>query len=184
MGFFDRWRKKRSKRVLENVGTVGTDEEVVFPTVKPVDSTDDMLKEWSKTLEIVEKHPLSQARVINTGILNNLTHILNSMNEKLNSLNKLDKIVTLLLETKSQLENAGLSTRNVDVILSNIKGLTIKDEEALNYFKDGVLLTTEEFAKLSNLSRSTASSRLNKLFSLGVLEKISEGKKVKYKLRQ
>ena len=39
------------------------------------------------------------------------------------------------------------------------------------------------WSKKVGLSRSTASSRLNKLFSLGVLEKETDGKKIVYKLR-
>ncbi len=188
MGLLTRLFKKRSKKRSKTVGTVPTQQEeqpeTSFPKVKPVESSTDLLKEWSKTLEMVEKHPLSQARVINTGILSDLTRILHSMDEKLSGLTKLDEIIHLLVETKSQLENAGLSTSKVDAVIGSLKGLTLKDQEALKVFSVDDLLTTETFAEKAGLSRSTASSRLNKLFSLGLLEKVAQGKKIAYKLKQ
>ncbi len=181
MGFLSRFLKKRSKKNFESVGTVPTDKKEDFQQVIPAISTKDLLKDWSKTLEMIENHPLSQARVINTGILSDLTRILHSMDEKLSNLSKLDKIMRLLVETKTQLKEAGLSTKNIDAVLSDLKGLTVKDQEALAVFKEGEELTTESFATKAGLSRSTASSRLNKLFSLGLLEKKAEGKKIVYK---
>lgn len=151
--------------------------------MKPAGSTKDLLKDWSKTLEMVEKHPLSQARVINTAVLNDLTQVLNSMNEKLDKLAKLDEILSLLGETKAQLENAGLPTRNVDAVIGSLKGLTLKDQDALKFFKDEQL-TTEAFAEKAGLSRSTASFRLNKLFSMGLLDKTAEGKEIVYGFKQ
>ena len=183
MGIFDKLFKKRSKKKQMTVGTVPTVEKKDFPEIKPVGSTGDLLNEWTKTLEMVEKHPLSQARVINTGVLTDLTHILNSMNEKLDALSKLDNLLDLLNSVKKQLSDANLSTHNVDALITNIKGLTVKDQDALNCFTDGVLLSTDDFAKQLKLSRSTASSRLNKLHSFGLLEKVADGKKIMYKKR-
>lgn len=170
-----------------SVGVVSTvqkkEKKQEFPQLKPAGSTKDLLKDWSKTIELVEKHPLSQARVINTAVLTDLTQILNSMNEKLDKLAKIDEILSLLSETKGQLEKAGLPTRNVDVVIGSLKGLTLKDQDALKFFKDKQL-TTEGFADNAGLSRSTASSRLNKLYSMGLLEKTAEGKQIVYQIKQ
>ena len=171
MGIFDFLKRKKKKRV----GTVPT--QAKYPVVEPL-PTKDLLKEWLKTVEMVENHPLSQVRVINTAILSELTRVLNSMNEKLEKLNKLNKIADMLEEVRSQIKDAGISTKNIDNIISTIKGLTIKDREYLDLFEEGEELTTEEFAKRAKLSRSTASSRLNKLFSMGLLEKKAQGKKI------
>ena len=177
MGLFGKLFKRRSKGAETTVGTVPTDEETNPRATK------DLLKEWSKTLELVEKHPLSQARVINTGVLTDLTQVLGSMNEKLDNLGKLDDIMHLLIETKKQLGGADMPTAKIDAVIGGLKGLTIKDQDALKFFKSDETLTTEEFSKVSKLSRSTASSRLNKLFSFGLLEKVADGKQIVYKLK-
>jgi len=177
MGLFGKLFKKRSKNVKSAVGTVPTQEKTTPPATK------DLLKQWSKTLEMVEKHPLSQARVINTGVLTDLTQVLTSMDEKLDNLDKLDDIMRLLIETKKQLGSADMPTGNIDAVIGGLKGLTVKDQDALKFFKSDETLTTDEFSKVSKLSRSTASSRLNKLFSFGLLEKVAEGKKIVYKLK-
>lgn len=174
MGLLSRLFKRKSKKKKKSVGTVPTDDM----------TTSELLKDWSKTIERVENHPLSQARVINTGLLNDLTHILASMDERLEKLSKLDEIISLLESTRDQLKGAGLSTDSVDAAISGLKGLTVKDREALKLFKDNGPFTTKAFAKKAGLSRSTASSRLNKLFSLGLLDKEAEGKKIIYKLKQ
>ncbi len=188
MGLLRKLRKMMSKKASMSVGTVSTEQQTAqkqdFPEVKPVTSSKDLLKEWSKTLEMVESHPLSQARVLNTAILDDLNRVLHSMDEKLEKLSKVDDIYHLLLETKKQLEGAGLPTSNVDAVIGSIKGLTIKDRDALSFFKIDELLTTEDFADKASMSRSTASSRLNKLFSFGLLDKVAEGKKIGYKLKQ
>jgi len=180
MGLLSKWRKKR-KMTQEPVPT--QEQKQDFPEIKP-ESGENVLKQWTKTLDMVENHPLSQARVINTAVLTDLTHVLNSMDEKLDNLGKLDKIISLLIETKKQLNEAGMPTDKVDAAITSIKGLTIKDQEALNFFKGDELLTTKVFAERADLSRSTASSRLNKLFSFGLLEKVAKGKKIAYKLKQ
>ena len=71
---------------------------------------------------------------------------------------------------------------NVDAVIDGLRGLTLKDQDALKFFKDEAL-TTEGFAAKASLSRSTASSRLNKLFSMGLLEKVAEGKQILYKVK-
>jgi DNA-binding transcriptional ArsR family regulator len=186
MGLLSRIRKKSPKKRPKRVGTrkktskrVGT-----VSTRKQALPTSDLLKNWSKTIEMVEKHPLSQARVMNTAVLSDLTRVLNSMDEKLSKLDKLDKIVSLLGETKKQLSSAGLSTSMIDQAIDRIKGLTIKDKNAFEVFKSKDELTTEGFAEVSKVSRSTASSRLNRLFSFGLLEKNTDGKKIVYRAKQ
>ena len=173
MGLLSLLRKKRAKPRKKTVGTVPTDKK-----------TDDMIKQWSKTIDVIENHPLSQARVINTGLLNDLTQILTSMNDKLDNLTKLDRIISLLDETKKQLEKAGLPTSNVEAAITSLKGLTVKDQDALKHFGPKDMLTTEAFASKAGLSRSTASSRLNKLFSFGLLDKVADGKQIVYKIKQ
>jgi DNA-binding transcriptional ArsR family regulator len=186
MGLLSRLRKKPAKKRSKSVGvrkkptkSVGT-----VSTQKEKAATKDLLKDWSKTIEMVEKHPLSQARVMNTAVLSDLTRVLNSMDEKLSKLDKLDEIVRLLGETKKQLTSAGLPTVSIDQAIDRIKGLTLKDKDAFEVFKSDDELTTEEFAKASKVSRSTASTRLNRLFSFGLLEKDTDGKKIVYKLKQ
>ncbi len=171
MGLFSIFKKKKKKQTKQSVGTLPTH---TYPLVEPV-PTKELLKDWIKTVEMVENHPLSQVRIINTAILTDLTRILHEMNEKLGKLDKIDKVINMLKELKS---NANIEPKDIDEVILNLKGLTIKDREYLSLFKDNEFITTEEFAKRANLSRSTASSRLNKLFSLGVLEKKSEGKKI------
>jgi uncharacterized membrane protein len=189
MGLFDRFKKKepkKAKRTKKNVRTsvgtrVGTKKKTVKKTVKAV-GTDILLKDWMQTIKKVENHPLSQVRIINTSILEQLTEILASIDSKLNKLNKLDEIVSLLDKERIELDKAGIPTETLDIAIAKLKGLSTKDKEAIEVMKKHKSLTTENFAKKIGLSRSTASTRLNKLHTMGILNKTTNGKKILYKI--
>jgi len=168
--------KKAKKTPVESVETsVGS--------AKIKHSTERLLSQWSDTLKNVQDHPLSQVKIINTNILTSLTEILGSMNNKLDNLQKLDEIIGLLNESRDRMQAAGLPVDSINKAISRIQGFTVKDKEAVSVLKSSEL-TTEDFAKKAKLSRSTASTRLNRLYSFGLVEKGTKGKQIIYKLRQ
>ncbi len=185
MGFFDKFRKKK-KVAKKKKKSVGTTVEVKKPIKKKpvgtVGTSDVLIKDWVQTIKKLEKHPLSQLRLINTSILEQLAGILESINSKLDKLSKLDEIINLLTKEKHKLKEAGMPTETLDDVIAKLKVLSTKDKEAIEVLKDAGPITTEHFAKKVGLSRSTASSRLNKLHSIGLLKKTANGKKILFEL--
>ena len=150
----------------------------------PIDSmgsTSDAIKSWEKTIEIAKQHPLSQVKIINTQILEELGNVLKQMNNKLDELNKLDEILILLHETQSELKDKGVEPTAINKAIEEIERLTIKDKEVVSWIVKQERVTANQLAGYTGLSRSTASFRLNRLAELGVLEKEAIGKKIYYK---
>lgn len=107
----------------------------------------------------------------------------------------LTELTGMLAEINKKLLYLEILDRKIDD-LSNVQGIkffgdfeaavkrvTVKDKEALEVLKKGVT-DAKELAKKLNIKRSTASLRLNKLANMGFLEKYSEGKTIKYKLKE
>jgi len=182
MGFFDRFKKKKEKKGRKSKRSVGTQKTIQKKRKKIVEPSSVLLKEWTQVIKRVENHPLSQARLINTKILEQLTEILTSMDQKLENLKKLDEIISLLSREREELEQAGVPTESLDSAIAKLKGLSTKDKEAVDVLKKHKSITTEQFAKKVGLSRSTASSRLNKLHSLGLLKKMTKERKIIFKM--
>jgi len=146
-----------------------------------VENTYSAIKSWEKTLEAAKQHPLSQVKIINTQILEELTNVLRQMNSKLEKLDKLDEILMILHETKQELTEKGVESGSIDKAIEEIEKLTIKDKEVVIWIAKQGRVTAKQLADYTGLSRSTASFRLNRLAEMGVLEKEAVGKKIYYK---
>jgi DNA-binding transcriptional ArsR family regulator len=145
------------------------------------------IKQWEDTIKAAQQHPLSQVKIINSQILEELNHVLRSMDhrlEKLNDLEKLDYILDLLQRTKEEIAEKGVSSPALDSAITQISQLTIKDKEVIDWVGRQERVTANQLADYINLSRSTASFRLNRLAELGALEKEAIGKKIYYKIKK
>lgn len=145
------------------------------------------IKQWEDTIKAAQQHPLSQVKIINSQILEELNHVLKSMDhrlEKLNDLEKLDFILDLLQRTKEEISEKGVSSQTLDSAITHISQLTIKDKEVIDWVGRQERVTANQLADYINLSRSTASFRLNRLAELGALEKEAIGKKIYYKIKK
>lgn len=144
------------------------------------------IETWEKTLQAVQQHPLSQVKIINTQILEELSNVLKSMDSKMNKLHKLDKldqIYEILLKTQSELESKGIRSEHLNAAMAEIERLTIKDKDVIDWISKQEQVTAQQLADRVNLSRSTASFRLNRLAELGVLDRAIIGKRTYYKIK-
>jgi DNA-binding MarR family transcriptional regulator len=150
-------------------------------------STHLAIKQWEDTIKIAQQHPLSQVKIINSKILEDLDVVLKSMNqrlERLDDLDKLDIILELLQSTKQEIESKGIRSDALDNAISQIGQFTIKDKDVIEWVARQERVTAQQLADFLNLSRSTASFRLNRLSELNALEKEAIGKKIYYKLKK
>ncbi|VVB74976.1 Helix-turn-helix domain protein [Candidatus Tiddalikarchaeum anstoanum] len=152
--------------------------------VKDLSDTEKLLKAWDSSVKNVSDHPLSQVKIINTQILEQLTDILTSMNSKLDRLDVLEEILRLLKDSRAEIRVVGGSTEKLDAAISKIEGLTIKDEEFIRVLKDKGPQSADSISRLVGISRSTASSRLNKLEKFKLVKKNADGKDIYYSLNQ
>jgi len=126
-----------------------------------------MLSEWKGELERLTQHPLTQAKLINEKLLQDLYVLLEQINDKLDVLNtKLDGAGIERIGQKTSQQLSGGEQKILDLISK-------KDR-----------LIAPEIANALKISRSNASLKLNKLFDMGLLEKSQEGKEVYYQLKQ
>jgi len=132
------------------------------------------IKDWQKQVQEIQEHPLSQARIINTNLLDELTRQLGVINDKLDNLEKLNEILEILRKNEFYVDK---------VDSENINDITIKDKEALETIDRVGSVEAMKLARLLKISRSTASLRLNRLHSFGFLEKFSKGKTIFYRLK-
>ncbi len=152
--------------------------------VKDLSDTQALLKVWGDSVKNISEHPLSQAKVINTQILEQLSDILASMDKKLEKLTLLDEILGLLKGSRSQIIDLGGNTEQIDQAITHIEGLTIKDEEVIRALGDKGPQTADTLSRLMGISRSTASSRLNKLNAMNLVRKKTDGKFIYFSVEQ
>ena len=82
--------------------------------IKDISDTNELLKVWDKGVKNVSEHPLSQVKIINTQIMEQLTSILTSMNGKLDKLSQLDEILHLLKDSRQEIRIVGGSTEKLE----------------------------------------------------------------------
>jgi DNA-binding transcriptional ArsR family regulator len=141
----------------------------------------DTIKSWEQQVSLLQTHPLSQARVVNTQILSSLTDILGGLDDKLTDLSKLDDILSIL-KAREALEIEKKSLGAVDRVLNSVRHITIKDRIMIDLLEKNPILSAEEVAAELNVTRSTVSYRLNKLYSMGVLDKEVSGRRILFKI--
>lgn len=150
--------------------------------VQDLSDTNSLLSSWKANVKNISEHPLSQVKVINTSILEQLTTILTSMELKLDKLNMLDEILFALKESRTEVKIIGGSTEKIDKAITTIENLTIKDEEVLRVINDKGPQTADTLSRVVGISRSTASTRLNKLYHMKLVKKNDDGKYIYYSL--
>ena len=201
MGLFDRFlgrtkqkkekktrkARKKQKTAPKTVEAISV-EPVETPAEKPVSSdlkeTKALLKTWEVQVNAVQDHPLSQAKIINTQLLARLTEILKSMDERLDQLVKLDDIIDLLKKGRDEVAEKGIISESLDKAIRQLQLLSIKDKEVIEVLQEKGKMTADQMANRIKVSRSTCSSRLNRLYTLGVLDKEAVGKRIFYKIKQ
>jgi len=125
-----------------------------------------ILTDWKFELERLTQHPLTQAKLINEKLLQDLYLLLEQINNKLDALN-------------TKLDGAGLGRVELKTGLQRSSG----EQKILGLIGKKDRLIAPEIANALKISRSNASLKLNKLFDMGLLEKEQEGKEVYYRLK-
>jgi DNA-binding transcriptional ArsR family regulator len=179
--------KKEKKQTIKQESGIGTatvqkiEQKII---VKDISDTKALLKVWGDSVKNISEHPLSQAKIINSQILEQISDILESMNKKLDKMALLDEILGLLKGTRNQIIDLGGNTEQIDKAITHVEGITIKDEEVIRALKDKGPQTADNLARLMGISRSTASSRLNRLFSMNIIRKKTDGKFIYFSVNQ
>jgi len=127
---------------------------------------DKTIEEWKRQVEELRKHPLTQVKILSDSLLRELNQKLGDISSKLDE---------LLAHTRES---------HAPKISQYPKSLTVKDRELIKILEDREPLNTQELAKALGVNRTTASIRLNKLASVGVLDKKSRGKEIEYSIRR
>src|SRR3989344_4478600 len=122
-----------------------------------------ILTDWKSELERLTQHPLTQAKLINEKLLQDLYVLLEQINNKLDTLN-------------TRLDSAGLGR----VELKTGQQRSSQEQKILDLIAKRDRLIAADIMKTLNISRSNASLKLNKLFDMGLLEKEQEGKEAYY----
>ena len=150
-----------------------------------VQTVADTIESWQRQVKVLEEHPLSQARVINTKILNQITEILQSISEKLEELKKLDELLQLLKEEERP-RRVFRPRSAVEYALTNVGHVTYKDKEVIELLESSGEegMTSEEVGAALNLARSTVCYRLNRLYSMGLVDKKMVGRKIVFVIKK
>jgi DNA-binding transcriptional ArsR family regulator len=186
MAFLDRFRrqkqetKKKTRKKKPSKAKKAVSEPVKTKPKTKLTHVDELIN-WKNLVNTVQDHPLSQARVLNTQLLEQLTNVLDSIDTRLKDLSKLDEVLDLLKQEKADLEASGKHSERLDKAILELERATIKDRDAIKILKKEPM-TAEKLASELKISRSTASSRLNRLYSLGAVDKYAEGKNIYYKI--
>ncbi|MDD2678632.1 MAG: winged helix-turn-helix domain-containing protein [Candidatus Nanoarchaeia archaeon] len=180
-------KKKAKKQATisnpeSNTSTVQKLEQKII--VKDLSDTQALLNAWNESVKSISDHPLSQAKIINNQILEQLSDILSSMDKKLDKLSFLDEILHLLKGSRAQIMDLGGNPEDLDKAITHLEGITIKDEEVIRALGSKGPQTAESLARLMGISRSTASSRLNRLFSMNLIRKKTDGKFIYFSVEQ
>jgi DNA-binding transcriptional ArsR family regulator len=134
---------------------------------KPPKVEHQMLREWRSEVQKIQEHPLTQAKIINERMLAAVMDLLNEINSKIEELNT----------RMAQLEERSETRREKSAIK-----LSTNDQKVLDFIKKKKQAQANSVAEALKISRSNAALKMNKLFSLGLLEKTQDGKDVHYKL--
>ena len=148
-------KKKKPQQLDEDVKQTHQQD-----TSTRVEQVEQQVRDWEELLMRVKAHPFSQFKIINDQLLTSIYKALKDIDRKLEKLVLLDEIYRILTKGKEEIK------------------LTVRDKEVLRLLSQYGMMTADEVAKKMNISRSTASLRLNKLFLMGLLDKKVENKKV------
>ena len=130
---------------------------------------------------MLQEHPLSQARVVNSQILTSLTDILSGLDGRLSELKKLDEILEIL-RAREAVKQEEMKLGAVERVIKRVRHITLKDRILIDLLEKRSPISADDAAAELNLSRSTISYRMNKLYSMGVLDKEVLGRKILFKI--
>lgn len=131
--------------------------------------------EWSSMMEKLQEHPLTQAKVINEQLMATILQHLEQIHGKIDQVHvRLDR-----LEAR-QVPASEISTKASEG--SEIR-FSRAEKKILELVKQKKNVQAEPVARLLRISRSNASLKLNKLYSVGLLEKHQDGKDVFYRMK-
>lgn len=189
MAFWDRFRgeqtkqkKKTKPKKVKNSATKSKKKAIQKPKTEFLADTKGEIKNWQMLIDTVQDHPLSQARILNTKLLEQLTQQLEQINTKLDALNKLDVILNILQEGRKELESKGIESIQLDKAIKELERITAKDTEAMRALKSKGPMTSEMLSEELKVDRSTASTRLNRLYTMGLVVKETKGRKMYFKI--
>lgn len=174
MGLFDFFRRVREKRPaapqqkpeVTRAKTVQVRKK--RPRQKPPKLEHKMLREWRTEVQKLQEHPLTQAKIVNEKLLAAVMDLLNEINSKLDELNtRVGQLETLKTKQAKEAPEVKLSTN---------------EQKVIDFVKKKKEVVANEVASSLKISRSNAALKLNKLFSVGLLEKRQDGKDVYYKI--
>ncbi len=180
MGLFDRFKRKPKEAEKEKI-------KLEKPDLSKLNiiGLSETIENWQKQVSILEDHPLSQARVVNTQILESLGQMVGNIDTKLADLRKLDEILEALevLKTqKKQEETPKIPDSALEFALTRVGHISVKDRDVLQLLERDGALSAEETGERLSLTRSTISYRLNRLYSMGLLEKTASGRVIKFRV--
>ena len=130
------------------------------------------LTQWKEELQRLQAHPLTQAKLMNENLLNLVMDLFEQINQKLDALNtRIDRMEAKKVKVKIKHETP-------DAKLSN------QEERILAFIKAQKIVQAGPIARKLRISRSNASLKLNKLYSIGYLDKQQDGKDVHYSIKK
>jgi len=122
-----------------------------------------LLREWREEVKKLQQHPLTQAKIVNERLLTAIMELLNEINAKLDELSKrLEKVEMQKSASKPAIK------------------LNSSEQSVFDFIKKTKEARAQEVAEALGISRSNAALKLNKLFSIGLLDKRQDGKDVFY----
>jgi|GEM_PF-2519329 len=128
-----------------------------------------LVNEWRTEVQKIQKHPLTQAKIVNERLLASVMDMFNEINSKLDELNT----------RVAQLETLG---NKAAAPLKPSVNLSSNEQKVVDFIKKKKEVVANAVAEGLKISRSNAALKLNKLASVGLLQKRQDGKDVYYKL--
>lgn len=130
------------------------------------------LKDWKEEIQRLQAHPLTQAKLMNESLLNLVMDLFEQINNKLDELNtRIDRMEAKKTKVKIRHEKPEAK-------------LSQQEQRILAYTKAQKIVQAGPIARKLRISRSNASLKLNKLYSIGYLDKQQDGKDVHYSLKK
>ncbi len=130
------------------------------------------LNQWKDELQRLQAHPLTQAKIMNENLLNLVMDLFEQINQKLDALNtRIERMEAKKVKVKIKHEKPKIN-------------LSSQEQKILTFIKAQKIIQAGPIARKLRISRSNASLKLNKLYSVGYLDKRQDGKDVHYSLKK
>ena len=146
---------------------------------------DIILSNWRKKYSDLQKHPLTQAKIINEELLRTIDEVkidVVNIKERLNNVeNKVFDTSTQQIEKIEKVEET-IEKVKEKIIVPYAK-LSKQEKKIIDIFQKKKKVTANELSEILKISRSNASLKLNKLYSWNFLKKQADGKNIIYWLK-